>query len=167
MNAMRLSAICAVTSALLIALAGVGCGGGKKTGPTTPNGNGDTGSGSGSGSGSDDTGDTGDTGTGESAGARIVAMVGEISAKVTGADCNEFASALANWTNRHRAEFEKLVAEVQAAAESGEPDDAEQMDEKIVEGYLIVVEAAAECGDNDSAMAAYDAFNTTVEKATY
>ena len=156
----KLPVICAA-AALIFTLASAGCGGSKPS-SNTPDDNGDTGNGS-AGNGDTTNGDSAngdeDKTNGSGPGARLVAMVEEISAKVTSnPDCDAFATALANWTNRYKKEFEKLVAEVQAAAANGEPDkDAEDMDEKIVTGYLAVVEAAAECGENDSAMRAYEA----------
>jgi len=154
-------------AAILVALASIGCGGSKSSAATTP-GNGSASSGSAAGS--DGAGSTGDSDRGgESPGARLVELIEKVAAEVTGADdCDQFANALDTWTDRNQAEFEQLVAEVKAEAESGEADpDAARMDEQIVEGYLAVVEAAAECGDNDAAMRAYEAFNATVEKATY
>lgn len=165
MNPIRHSISVVLATATLVAvLASASCGG-TKSSPTTPNGSGATGNGdTANGAGSDTANDST-----ASAGARLVAMVGEIADRVANAeDCDRFASALSAWTNRNKAEFEELVAEVKAAAEGGEASDqAAQMDAKIVEGYLAVVEAAAECGENEAAMRAYEAFNTTVEKATY
>jgi hypothetical protein len=148
---------------MLVATGSVSCGGSKKS--ANEAGNGSVTHGNGDGDSSTNT----DTSSSTDPGARLVEMVGQIAADVEAAgDCDQFASALSAWTKRHQAEFEKLVAEVQAAAESGEAGaDAAQMDAQIVEGYLAVVEAAAECGDNEDAMSAYEAFNATVEKATY
>lgn len=154
------------TAALFVAAASTSCGGSKKNVDSAGNGSAST---QGTGDDGDGASHGADSGGSANPGARLAEMVGEIAAKVGAAgDCDQFARALSSWTNSHKAEFESLVAEVQAAAESGQTsDDAAELDAQMVEGYLAVVEAAAECGENEDAMRAYEAFNTTVEKATY
>ncbi len=155
-----------LTAALLVAAASGGCGGSPKSVASAENGSNNAKS---PGDGAEDAGDGSGSSSAASPGARLVELVDEIAAEVKGAsDCDQFARALSTWTDDHKAEFEELVAAVHAAAESGQTsDDAEEMDAQMVEGYLEVVEAAAECGDNEDAMRAYEAFNTTVETATY
>jgi hypothetical protein len=150
----------AAAAALLFGLACPG-GGGK---PASPQSGDEIAKGSDSGSSTS----SGDPDT-ASPGARLVEIVGDIATRVEQAEgCDQFASVLSSWVNGHRAEFEKLVAELKSRSGSVAPDEeAAEMDAKIVEGYLLVVEAAAECGDNEAAMRAYEAFNATVEKATY
>jgi hypothetical protein len=98
---------------------------------------------------------------------QLLALLDEIVTRVTKAeDCDELASALSNWTNRNKKTITKLIDAISSGEAVGD-EAAEIIDEQVVAGYLVVVEAAADCGSNDDAMNAYDAFTVSVEKATY
>ncbi len=146
-----------VSPAILLAALVAACsGGGGSTGPTTPS----------SPATATDSGPTSSEQPAEDPATHLVALVDEIVAKVQAAgDCDQLATALAVWTNRNKQIVEQLIAELQAAP-SANPN-AGELNQQVVDGYLVVVEAAADCGDNDAAMRAYDSFNEAVQQATY
>lgn len=96
---------------------------------------------------------------------QLLALLDEIVARVNKTeDCDELASALSSWTNRNKATIDQLIEAITSTVTATT---AEEIDDLVVTGYMVVVEAAAECGSNDDAMRAYDAFSSLVKKSPY
>ncbi len=99
--------------------------------------------------------------------AQLLTLLDDIVARVTKAeDCDELASALSNWTNRNKKPIAELIEAIISGAAVAETE-AEEIDDLVVAGYMVVVEAAAECGSNDDTMRAYDAFSNLVKQSPY
>ncbi|HUH03834.1 MAG TPA: hypothetical protein VML75_17685 [Kofleriaceae bacterium] len=124
----------------------VGCSGPPSTGGT----GGGTGAGAGRGS------------TGGDPEVRLRALVEAVVTLAEQAECASFGATLTGWTNTHSAEVEKLIA---ALATSKDADTLAELDGYVETRRLVVLEAAADCGEFEDAWPAWQHFEAMVEQA--
>jgi hypothetical protein len=138
----------ALAGAVVVA-AGCPGGGGEPEGPAG-------GSGSGTSTGSGGASSDGDPE------ARLRALVEDVVTLAEKTDCPRFGAALTSWTTEHEGEINSLITDLKGSAE---PDKLAELDGYVEQRRLVVLEAAADCGDTDDAWPAWQEFERVVDEA--
>lgn len=146
---------------LLIACIGLGCGGGSTAapGPTNPGG------GTAEGAPNPEAADDAKPPTMPLTGAPedLLALFEGLAKKVTaaGSDCKGYASAVKSWVATNSSRYRELRDKVKGTRLPAEEE--KQFDSRLAEAMSVIVSGASTCGENDSAWAAFQAFDTLIE----
>lgn len=93
---------------------------------------------------------------------RLRALVEAVVTLAEQAECSSFGVTLTGWTDTHSAEVEKLIA---ALATTKDTDTLAELDGYVETRRLVVLEAAADCGDFEDAWPAWQHFEAMVDDA--
>jgi hypothetical protein len=93
---------------------------------------------------------------------RLRALVEAVVTLAEQAECASFGVTLTGWTDTHSAEVEKLSA---ALATSRDAEALAELDGYVETRRLVVLEAAADCGEYEDAWPAWQHFEAMVDHA--
>jgi hypothetical protein len=93
---------------------------------------------------------------------RLRGLVEEVVGLAEDAACSDFGAALTGWTDTHAGDIESLIA---ALGKSESDDVLAELDAYVETRRLVVLEAAANCGDFDDAWPAWQHFEEMVDEA--
>lgn len=94
--------------------------------------------------------------------ARLRALVEDIVTLAGETECARFGAAITSWTDSHAAEVDQLIG---ALAKGEDTETLAELDGYVETRRLVVLEAAADCGEFEDAWPAWQHFEAMVDGA--